>query len=33
VPIQDRYPLERAGDALHTLGTTHTQGKLAFQIA
>jgi NADPH2:quinone reductase len=32
VQIQDRYPLDQAGDALRALGTTHTQGKLAIQI-
>jgi NADPH:quinone reductase len=33
VPIQHRYPLEQAGDALQALATTHTQGKLAITIA
>jgi NADPH2:quinone reductase len=33
VHIQDAYPLERAGDALESLASTHTQGKLAIAIA
>lgn len=33
VHIQDTYPLERAGEALQTLGSAHTQGKLAITIA
>jgi NADPH:quinone reductase-like Zn-dependent oxidoreductase len=33
VPIQDTYELERAGEALQALGTTHTEGKLAITIA
>jgi NADPH:quinone reductase-like Zn-dependent oxidoreductase len=33
VPIQDTYELERTGEALQALGTTHTQGKLAIAIA
>ncbi len=33
VPIQDTYELDRAGEALAALGTTHTQGKLAIRIA
>jgi NADPH2:quinone reductase len=33
VPIQDTYRLDHAGEALQALGTTHTQGKLAIQIA
>ena len=32
VHIQDTYPLERADEALRTLGSTHTQGKLAITI-
>ena len=32
VPIQHSYPLERAGDALQALTTTHTQGKLGLTI-
>jgi NADPH2:quinone reductase len=32
VPIQRSYPLEQAGDALHALPTTHTQGKLGLTI-
>jgi NADPH2:quinone reductase len=33
VPIQDTYGLDRAGEALQALGTSHTQGKLAIRIA
>ncbi len=33
VPIQNSYPLDRAGDAVTALGTTHTQGKLAIHIS
>jgi hypothetical protein len=33
VPIQDSYDLDRAGEALQALGTTHTQGKLAIRVA
>jgi NADPH2:quinone reductase len=33
VPVQDTYELDRAGEALQALGTTHTQGKLAIRIA
>jgi len=33
VPIQNSYRLDRAGAALHALGTTHTQGKVAIQVA
>jgi NADPH:quinone reductase len=33
VPIQQSYPLERAGEALQALPTTHTQGKLGVAIA
>jgi NADPH:quinone reductase len=33
VSVQDTYELARAGEALHALGTTHTQGKLAIRIA
>jgi NADPH:quinone reductase len=33
VPIHDTYGLDRAGEALQALGTTHTQGKLAIRIA
>ena len=32
VHIQDTYPLERAGEALQSLGSAHTQGKLAITI-
>ena len=32
IPIQETYPLERAGEALEVLGTTHTQGKLAIRV-
>jgi hypothetical protein len=31
VRIQDTYELDRAGEALQALGTTHTQGKLAIR--
>jgi len=33
VPIQQTYELDQAGEALQALGTTHTQGKLAIQVA
>jgi NADPH2:quinone reductase len=33
VPIQDTYGLDRAGEALQALATSHTQGKLAIRIA
>ncbi len=33
VPIQDSYELDRAGEALQVLATTHTQGKLAIRVA
>jgi NADPH:quinone reductase-like Zn-dependent oxidoreductase len=33
VPIQSTYGLDQAGDALGALGTEHTQGKLAIQVA
>src|SRR5215218_8726662 len=33
VPIQNTYSLDQAGDALGALGTEHTQGKLAIQVA
>jgi NADPH:quinone reductase-like Zn-dependent oxidoreductase len=33
VPIQRRYDLADAAEALQALGTTHTQGKLALRIA
>jgi len=33
VSIMDSFGLERAGDALSALGSTHTRGKLAIQIA
>jgi NADPH2:quinone reductase len=33
VPIQGSYTLDRAGDALEALATTHTQGKLAIEVA
>jgi NADPH:quinone reductase len=32
VHIQDTYALERAGEALRSLASTHTQGKLAITI-
>ena len=32
VPIQDTYELDRAPEALETLGATHTQGKLAIRV-
>ena len=32
VPIQGRYSLDQAGEALGALATTHTQGKLALAI-
>jgi NADPH:quinone reductase-like Zn-dependent oxidoreductase len=33
VPIQDTYPFEAAAAAMNALATTHTQGKIALQIA
>jgi NADPH:quinone reductase-like Zn-dependent oxidoreductase len=33
VPIQQTYELGRAGEALRALGTEHTQGKRAIQVA
>ncbi|MEA2271004.1 MAG: NADPH:quinone reductase [Solirubrobacteraceae bacterium] len=33
VPVQATYDLDRAGEALQALGTTHTQGKLAIRVA
>ena len=33
VPILGSYRLDQAGDALHTLGTTHTQGKIGIRVA
>ncbi len=33
VSIMDSFELDRAGDALGALGSTHTLGKLAIQIA
>lgn len=33
VPIQDGYGLDDAGDALHALATTHTQGKIGIRVA
>jgi NADPH:quinone reductase-like Zn-dependent oxidoreductase len=33
VHIQNSYALDQAGEALHDLGATHTQGKLAVQVA
>jgi NADPH:quinone reductase-like Zn-dependent oxidoreductase len=33
VPIQRRYPLEQAGEALQALPATHTQGKLGLTIS
>jgi NADPH2:quinone reductase len=33
VHIHNSYRLDQTGDALHSLGTTHTQGKLAIQVA
>jgi hypothetical protein len=32
-PHPDTYPLERAGEALQSLESAHTQGKLAITIA
>jgi NADPH2:quinone reductase len=32
VPIQERYPFERAADALAALGAMHAQGKLAITL-
>jgi NADPH:quinone reductase-like Zn-dependent oxidoreductase len=33
VHIQRTYPLDQAADALRALATTHTQGKIALQLA
>jgi NADPH:quinone reductase-like Zn-dependent oxidoreductase len=33
VPIQTRYRLDQAADALQALATTHTQGKLGISVA
>jgi NADPH:quinone reductase len=33
IPIQQSYPLERAGTALEDMASTHTQGKLAISVA
>jgi NADPH:quinone reductase-like Zn-dependent oxidoreductase len=33
VPIQESYALDRAGDALQTLASEHTQGKLGIRVA
>ena len=33
VPVQQTYELDRAAEALHALGTTHTQGKVAIRVA
>jgi NADPH:quinone reductase len=33
VPILSSYRFDQAGDALHALGTTHTQGKIGISIA
>jgi NADPH:quinone reductase-like Zn-dependent oxidoreductase len=33
VPIQHTYGLGQAGEALGALGTEHTQGKRAIQVA
>jgi NADPH:quinone reductase len=33
VPIQRRYPLEQAGEALQALPATHTQGTLGLTIS
>src|SRR5829696_8320488 len=33
VPIQSTHSLDRAGEALRALGTAHTQGKRAIQVA
>jgi NADPH:quinone reductase len=33
VPIQHTYGLDQAGEALGALGTVHTQGKRAIQVA
>jgi NADPH:quinone reductase-like Zn-dependent oxidoreductase len=33
VPVQATYELDRAAEALQTLATTHTQGKLAIRIS
>jgi NADPH2:quinone reductase len=33
VHVQETYELDRAGEALQALGTTHTQGKLAIRVA
>ncbi len=33
VHVQDSYDLDRAPEALHALGSSHTQGKLAIRVA
>jgi NADPH:quinone reductase-like Zn-dependent oxidoreductase len=33
VPVHESYELDRAAEALHALGGTHTQGKLAIRVA
>lgn len=33
VPIERSYQLEQAGEALHQLPTTHSQGKISLTIA
>ncbi len=33
VPVQQTYELDRAAEALHALGTTHTRGKIAIRVA
>jgi NADPH:quinone reductase-like Zn-dependent oxidoreductase len=33
VPVQATYELDRAAEALQTLATTHTQGKLAIRVS
>ena len=32
IPIQESYPLDRAGEALEALSSSHTQGKLAIRV-
>jgi NADPH:quinone reductase-like Zn-dependent oxidoreductase len=32
VPLQNTYGLDQAGEGLRSLGTAHTQGKLAIQV-
>ena len=32
IPIEDRYDLDRAGEALQALRASHTQGKLAIRV-